>query len=89
MTEASRKILVLGASGLIGRYVTDDLRIGGFETIGVARSFSASQCSNALDLEMPVMEIASAALARLLRDRAIDGPAIVLMGVALLMLDSR
>jgi nucleoside-diphosphate-sugar epimerase len=26
----SRKILVLGASGLIGRFVTDDLRARGF-----------------------------------------------------------
>jgi len=72
MTDISRKILVLGASGLIGRNLTDDLRIRGFETIGVARRFSASQRSNALDLEMPVMAMASAALARLLRDRAID-----------------
>jgi len=72
MTDISRKILVLGASGLIGRNLTDDLRIRGFETIGVARRFSASQRSNALDLEMPVMAMASAVLARLLRDRAID-----------------
>jgi uncharacterized protein YbjT (DUF2867 family) len=72
MSEASRKILVLGASGLIGRYLTDDLCIHGFETIGVARNFSASQRANALDLEMPVMAMASDALARLLRDRAID-----------------
>jgi uncharacterized protein YbjT (DUF2867 family) len=68
----SRKILVLGASGLIGRFVTDDLRIRGFETIGVARTLSASQRLSALDLEMPVMAMASAALARLLRDRAVD-----------------
>jgi uncharacterized protein YbjT (DUF2867 family) len=63
---------VLGASGLIGRYVTDDLRIRGFETLGIARNFSASQRSNAFDLEMPVMAMATAALARLLRDRSID-----------------
>jgi uncharacterized protein YbjT (DUF2867 family) len=72
MSGQSHKILVLGASGLIGRYVTDDLRIRGFETIGVARNLSAAQRSNALDLEMPVMAMASSALARLLRDRAID-----------------
>jgi uncharacterized protein YbjT (DUF2867 family) len=72
MSENSRKILVLGASGLIGRYVTDDLRIRGFETLGIARNFSASQRSNAFDLEMPVMAMATAALARLLRDRRID-----------------
>jgi uncharacterized protein YbjT (DUF2867 family) len=72
MSGSSRKILVLGASGLIGRYVTDDLRARGFEVIGVARNFAASQRSSALDLEMPVISMASSALARLLRDRAID-----------------
>ena len=34
---ATRRILVLGASGLIGRFVTDDLRKRGFATVGVAR----------------------------------------------------
>jgi uncharacterized protein YbjT (DUF2867 family) len=72
MSGSSSKIMVLGASGLIGRSVTDDLRIRGFETIGVARSFSASQRSNAPDLELPVMAMTSGALARLFRDRAID-----------------
>jgi uncharacterized protein YbjT (DUF2867 family) len=67
-----RKILVLGASGLIGRFVTDDLRIRGFETIGVARKFSASQRVSSSDLELPILSMASAELARLLRDRAID-----------------
>jgi uncharacterized protein YbjT (DUF2867 family) len=72
MVAPPRKILVLGASGLIGRYVTDDLRARGFETIGVARNFAASQRSSVLDLELPVMSMASSALARLLRDRAVD-----------------
>jgi uncharacterized protein YbjT (DUF2867 family) len=72
MSENSRKILVLGASGLIGRFLTDDLRIRGFETVGVARSLSAAQRLNALDLEMPVMSMASSVLARLLRERGID-----------------
>jgi len=63
---------VIGASGLIGRYVTDDLRIRGFETIGVARNFSASQRLSALDLEMPILSMPSAALARLLRERGVD-----------------
>ena len=35
-----RKILVLGASGLIGRFVTDDLRARGFHVVGVARQFA-------------------------------------------------
>jgi uncharacterized protein YbjT (DUF2867 family) len=72
MKVSPRKILVLGASGLIGRYVTDDLRVRGFKVIGIARSFTASQRSSALDLELPVMSMASSALARLLRDRAVD-----------------
>jgi uncharacterized protein YbjT (DUF2867 family) len=72
MSDPSRKILVLGASGLIGRYVTDDLPARSFEVIGVARRFATSQRSSALDLEMPVMSMASSALARLLRDRAVD-----------------
>ena len=71
MSEA-QKILVLGASGLIGRFVTDDLRIRGFEVIGIARRYSASQKTSALDLEMPVMSMDTAALARLIRDHGID-----------------
>ncbi len=71
MSDTPRKILLLGASGLIGRFVTDDLRIRGFETIGVARKLSASQRVNASDLELPIMSMASVELARLLRDRAI------------------
>ncbi|MGY4628580.1 nucleoside-diphosphate-sugar epimerase [Bradyrhizobium sp. USDA 4486] len=35
---SERTILVLGASGLIGRFVTDDLRARGFRVVGVARS---------------------------------------------------
>jgi uncharacterized protein YbjT (DUF2867 family) len=68
----SRNILVLGASGLIGRFVTDDLRAHGFGVIGIARKFSASQPTNALDLEMPLLDMASLALSRLLQDRKID-----------------
>ena len=67
-----RKILVLGASGLIGRFVTDDLRLRGFIAIGVARNFAASQKTHALDLELPVMEMTSSALSRQLGEREID-----------------
>jgi nucleoside-diphosphate-sugar epimerase len=81
MSEA-RKILVLGASGLIGRFVTDDLRARGFQVVGVARQFSPSRNTNVLDLEMPVMSIDTGALVK-------TGPAIVLMLVALLTLDNR
>src|SRR5262245_65489564 len=69
---ASRKILVLGASGLIGRFITDDLRARGFEVLGVARKLSASQKNSPLDLKLPIMSMDAPALASLLRDRAID-----------------
>jgi uncharacterized protein YbjT (DUF2867 family) len=69
---SARRILVLGASGLIGRFVTDDLRARGFHAVGIARRFSASQNSSSLDLEMPIMSMDSAALARLIADHGID-----------------
>ena len=72
MNADIRKILVLGASGLIGRFVTDDLRGRGFPVVGVARKLPASQKGGALDLELPVMSMAAAALARLLCDHRID-----------------
>ena len=72
MNTGNRKILVLGASGLIGRFVTDDLRARGFPVVGVARKLSASQKAGAQDLELPVMSMEAHALARLLRDHRID-----------------
>ena len=73
MTETpARKILVLGASGLIGRFVTDDLRLRGFQVFGVARHFSPSQKVSAFDLELPVMSLDAESLARLIRERGID-----------------
>jgi uncharacterized protein YbjT (DUF2867 family) len=72
MNADLRKILVLGASGLIGRFVTDDLRGRGFSVVGVARRLSASQKSGPLDLELPVMSMEAATLTRLLRDHRID-----------------
>ena len=68
----ARKILVLGASGLIGRFVTDDLRVRGFQAIGVARHFAPSQRTSAFDLELPVMSMDASSLARLFREREID-----------------
>jgi uncharacterized protein YbjT (DUF2867 family) len=67
-----QKIMVLGASGLIGRFVTDDLRLRGFAVAGVARNLAASQKTSAFDLELPVMTMTSGALARLLGEREID-----------------
>jgi nucleoside-diphosphate-sugar epimerase len=71
MSEA-RKILVLGASGLIGRFLTDDLRARGFHVVGVARRFSPSQKASALDLELPVMSMDAASLAQLIGQHGID-----------------
>jgi uncharacterized protein YbjT (DUF2867 family) len=68
----TKKILVLGASGLIGRFVTDDMRARGFEVIGIARRFSPSQKMSPLDLEMPFLSMDPTALARLLGDHGID-----------------
>ncbi|MGC2781900.1 MAG: NAD-dependent epimerase/dehydratase family protein, partial [Bradyrhizobium sp.] len=68
---ASPRVLVLGASGLIGRFVTDDLRRRGFTTIGVARTFSGSQRVSALDIELPIMALDMAALAQLIRTHEI------------------
>src|SRR4051812_978047 len=72
MNADLRNILVLGASGLIGRFVTDDLRGRGFSVVGVARRLSASQKSGPLDFELPVMSMEAKTLARLLRDHRID-----------------
>jgi uncharacterized protein YbjT (DUF2867 family) len=68
----ARKILVLGASGLIGRFVTDDLRARGFHTVGIARHLAPSQKSGAFDLELPIMSMDAGSLARLFREREID-----------------
>jgi uncharacterized protein YbjT (DUF2867 family) len=67
-----RTILVLGASGLIGRFVTDDLRARGFRVVGVARSLSPAQGMSALDIELPILSLDVAALRRLLSDHAAD-----------------
>jgi uncharacterized protein YbjT (DUF2867 family) len=68
----TRNILVLGASGLIGRFISDDLRARGFQAIGVARKFAAGQAMSALDIELPIMAMDAATLASLLRDHAVD-----------------
>jgi uncharacterized protein YbjT (DUF2867 family) len=72
MNISARKILVLGASGLIGRFVTDDLRERGFQAIGIARHFSPSQKVSAFDLELPVMSMDPASLARLIGEHEAD-----------------
>ncbi|WBL79120.1 SDR family oxidoreductase [Bradyrhizobium xenonodulans] len=67
-----RTILVLGASGLIGRFVTDDLRARGFRVVGVARSLSPAQTMSARDIELPILSLDAAALTRLLSEHAVD-----------------
>lgn len=67
-----RTILVLGASGLIGRFATDDLRARGFRVVGIARSLSPAQKMSALDIELPILSLDAAALTRLLSEHAVD-----------------
>ena len=68
----ARKILLLGASGLIGRFVTDDLRAKGFGVVAIARHFSPSQRVTAFDLAMRVITLEAADLARLIQAHDID-----------------
>jgi uncharacterized protein YbjT (DUF2867 family) len=70
--KVTRKILVLGASGLIGRFVSDDLRERGIDVVGVARGFSPSQRNSPLDLQLPVMSMDVTGLTKLLHERGID-----------------
>ncbi len=68
----TKNILVLGASGLIGRFVADDLRWRGFAVIAVARRYSPSQRRSASDLELPLLSKDRSALARLIADHNVD-----------------
>jgi uncharacterized protein YbjT (DUF2867 family) len=70
--DPTPNILVLGASGLIGRFVTDDLRGRGFAVTGVARRFATSQQATSFDIERPILAMDVAALARLLREHKAD-----------------
>lgn len=65
-------ILVLGASGLIGRFVTDDLRARGFRVVGFARSLAPAQKMSALDIALPILSLEVSALTRLLSEHAVD-----------------
>jgi uncharacterized protein YbjT (DUF2867 family) len=67
-----RTILVFGASGLIGSFVTDDLRTQGFRVVGLARSLSPAQRMSALDLELPILSLDATALIHLLNEGAVD-----------------
>jgi uncharacterized protein YbjT (DUF2867 family) len=72
MTTPVRNLLLLGASGLIGRFVTDDLRARGFRVIGVARSLPPAQKMSPLDIELPILSLDPAALTRLLNEYTVD-----------------
>ncbi|MGJ4953801.1 SDR family oxidoreductase [Bradyrhizobium sp. HKCCYLS20291] len=72
MPSTTPRVLVLGASGLIGRFVTDDLRRRGLTAIGIARALSASQRVSSLDIELPIMALDAPALAALMRAHEID-----------------
>jgi uncharacterized protein YbjT (DUF2867 family) len=72
MTKLARNILLFGASGLIGRFVTDDLRARGFRVVGIARQLSAAQRMSPLDLDLPILSMDVSALARLLSKHAVD-----------------
>ena len=67
MMKSIAKILVLGASGLIGRFVTDDLRAAGLSGDRRRAAFLAvAKDQRASISRLPVMSMDAAALARLI-----------------------
>ena len=70
----SKRVLVLGASGLIGAFVAADLARRGHRVTPVARHFNAAQRAQfgASLREVPVASLDVAALATLLREAAPD-----------------
>jgi uncharacterized protein YbjT (DUF2867 family) len=68
------KIAVLGASGLIGSAVADDLQRRGIPFVAIARRFTATQRTNFADswIESPVVDIGSHALGTLFAAKDID-----------------
>jgi uncharacterized protein YbjT (DUF2867 family) len=72
---AKPHILVIGASGLIGSFLAVDLARRGYSIVAAARSLERSQkfsLSETTVLEAPIVELDSAALARLLDKLAAD-----------------
>ena len=72
MPPRSQNILLLGGSGLIGRYVAEDLRLRGFTVTAVARRYAASQRTSADDIDMPIMAMTAEQLTRLMAERDIQ-----------------
>jgi uncharacterized protein YbjT (DUF2867 family) len=70
MPSSGRTTLVFGAAGLIGRFVTSDLRSRGFRVIGIARRFPAHRHDD--DVELSIMAMSVEALAELIRTHKAD-----------------
>lgn len=64
-------ILLLGGSGLIGRAVTEELRLRGLTVIAIARRYAASQRISADDIERPIMTMTADQLSKLMAERNI------------------
>jgi uncharacterized protein YbjT (DUF2867 family) len=66
---ASKRILVLGAGGLIGSYVANDLTRRGLSVIAAARRFTPAQRADfAIAREIPITRLDTPALTRLLQE---------------------
>ncbi|MET0445553.1 MAG: SDR family oxidoreductase [Pseudorhodoplanes sp.] len=72
MPPRSQTILLLGGSGLIGRYVAEDLRLRGFAVTAIARHYTSSQKTSMDDVEAPIMAMTQDQLTRLMVERRID-----------------
>ncbi len=70
--NSTRNVFVLGAAGLIGRSIAENLRLRHFNVTGIARRYPPSQKATSFDLEMPLLSLEVAALVRLLQEREID-----------------
>src|SRR4051812_39163918 len=70
----TKRILVLGASGLIGSFVAADLMRRGHEVVPVARRFTAAQRGHfgAGLKEIPIASLDAAALTKLMQETAPD-----------------
>jgi len=72
---AKPHVLLLGASGLIGHFIAVDLARRGYQVIAVARSLEPAQKFSLREstvLEAPIVDLETAALARLLEERSAD-----------------
>jgi uncharacterized protein YbjT (DUF2867 family) len=72
MPPRSQTILLLGGSGLIGRYVAEDLRLRGFAVTAIARHYTSSQMTSMDDVEAPIMAMTQDQLTRLMVERRIE-----------------